>query len=160
MGTYGINIAEEAHFVNLYPPKSLNGGGSSDVFSMENYGHATIVIQLGATVGATVGVQVEECDDFTPTTHPGIAGWEYYLETTDSGDTPAAGVTSSSTVGLSLAASTNSFVIIELDGTLLSDGYENVRITIRDPAAATIGAAFAILSGSRYGQAQTPTAIV
>ena len=61
-------IPNEGHVVNILAPVDINGGAvSSDVFSMENYAHVDIIIQLGVT-GAASTVTVEECDDFTPTT--------------------------------------------------------------------------------------------
>ena len=56
----GFVIAEEAHVVQALAPVDINGGVNSDVWSMENHAHATILVALGVTGGATT-VTVEEC---------------------------------------------------------------------------------------------------
>lgn len=154
-----FTIPENGHFVNALPVCNLNGGETSDVWSMENYAGCDIIVMIGATAGATVGIQVEECDDFTPTTSPGITHWGYYYESTSTGDTPAARATTSSTIGITLSASANSFCIIHIDNKHMSDGYENLRVTVRNPGAAVNGAIGVVLTGARYAQSQTPTAI-
>jgi len=45
--------AEDGHIVNILPPLDINGTGScGDWFSMENYTHASIILQLGVTGAA------------------------------------------------------------------------------------------------------------
>ena len=82
----GINIAEMGHIVNILPPIDITGGAFSDVFSMENYAHATIIVQIGVSAAAFTKLIVEECDDFTPTNHTDIAHYIYKEETAE-GDT-------------------------------------------------------------------------
>jgi len=153
----GFVIAEAGHVVNCGPPIDINGAGlAGDVFSMEEYAHASIIIQLGVT-GAATTLTVEACDDFVPTTHPAIA-FSYYIEDTDSGDILGAR-TAVTTAGIALSTNDNVFYVIELDASELPDGYPCVRVALSDPSAATLANICVILSGSRYGEVESPTAI-
>lgn len=154
----GINIAEMGHVVNILPPVDLNGGKNSDVFSLENYGHATIIVQIGVSSGAVPTVKVQECDDFVPTTPTDIA-FNVYKEETADGDTLGARVAAAST-GVALSTNNGIFYVIELDARELSDGFGKARLSFSDPSAAVIGSAIAILSGARYGNDLSPSAIV
>lgn len=152
----GTNIAEQMHVVNILPPVDINGGASSDVFSLENYGHATIIVQMGVT-GAAVTVTVEECDDFVPTNDTAIA-FNVYKEETAAGDTLGAKVVATAS---GFVASTNNsiFYVIEIDGSELTDGFNKLIVKFSDGSATTIASAVAILSGARYGNSESPTAI-
>jgi len=150
-------LANEGHVVNIIPPIDVNGGKSSDVFSMENYSHASIIIQVGVSSAAPT-ITLEECDNFTPTTHTEIA-FNYYSETTASGDTLGAKAAATSS-GFAISANDNIMYVIEVEASELSDGYPNLRISVSDGSASVIMSAVAILSGSRYGNDQSATAIV
>jgi hypothetical protein len=152
----GINVAEMGHVVNILPPVDINGGVNSDVFSLENYGHATIIIQIGVSAG-TVAFTVEECDDFVPTTDTAIA-FAIYKEETASGDTLGAKV-AATTSGVTTSGNDNIFYVIEIDARELTDGYGHLIVKFVDPSASVIASAVAVLSGSRYGNDQSPTAI-
>lgn len=154
----GFVIGEAGHVVLALAPIDINGGAvSSDVWSMENYSHCSILIALGVT-GAASTVTVEECDNFTPTTHPAIA-FSYYAETTDAGDT--LGVRTAAAVGgFSTSTNDNVFYVIEVDGSQLSDGYPNLRVSMSDPGAGTLVCVIVILSGPRYAEEQSASAIV
>jgi len=151
----GITIAEQCHVVNILPPVNINGGVSSDVFSLKNWQHATILIQTGVTHAAST-VTVEECDDFTPTNHTAIP-FAYYEETTAAGDTLSARK-QATTSGFATSANDNGFYVIEIDAAQLSEGFPNLIVKFSDPGGATFASAVAILSGGP-GQAITDTAI-
>jgi hypothetical protein len=53
MSAKGFVLAEEGHVVQALAPVDCNGGKSSDIWSMANYSHASIVLLLGVTGGAT-----------------------------------------------------------------------------------------------------------
>jgi hypothetical protein len=151
------NLAERFHFVNALPPVDINGAAqNSDVWSMKNWRHATIIVVLGVT-GAASTVTVEECDDFVPTNSTAIA-FNVYKEETDAGDTLGARV---ATAAAGFAASTNDnvFYVIEVDASELTDGYPNMRVAMSDPAVATVAAILVILSDPRYLGDQSATAI-
>jgi hypothetical protein len=156
MSAKGFVLAEEGHVVQALAPVDCNGGKSSDIWSMANYSHASIVLLLGVTGGATT-VTVEECDDFTPSNSTAIA-FSYYAETTAAGDTLGAR-TAATTAGFAASTNDGVFYVIEIDASQLTDGYPNLRVVLSDPSGATFGSITAFLSGSRYGEEQSATAI-
>lgn len=152
----GITLAEECHIVNALPPVDINGGKYTDVWSMENHSHATIIVQMGVT-GAASTITVEQCDDFTPTTSAAIA-FSYYAETTAAGDTLGAR-TSATTAGFASSTNDNIFYVIEVDAAQLSAGYPCLRVAFSNPGVSTLANVCVILSGSRYAGDQNATAI-
>lgn len=149
-------LANEGHVVNILAPVDINGGASSDIFSMKNHSHVSIIIQLGVT-GAASTVTVEECDDVTPTTDTAIA-FSYHAETTASGDTLGA-LTAATTAGFATSTNNGVFYVIEIDAAQLSDGYPYLQVEFSDPGAATFASAVAVLSGARYASDQSATEI-
>ena len=152
----GWNIAEMGHVVNILPPVDVNGGKNSDVFDMKNYGHATIIVQIGVSAAAPT-VKVQECDDFVPSTPTDIA-FDVYKEETAAGDTLGARVANAST-GVVASGNDNIFYVIEVDARKLSDGKGKLRLNFSDPSGSCIASAVAVLSGARFGNTLSPTAI-
>ena len=144
------------HFVQALAPVDINGGKTSDVWSMGKYAHASIQILLGVTGGATT-VTLEECDNFAGDNNTAIA-FSYYKEETAAGDTLG---TKTAATNSGFAASTNDgvFYIIEIDAAALSDGKPCLQVQLSNPSGATFGAIGVVLTGARYGQEQSPTAI-
>ena len=155
-GSKGIVLGEDLHIVLATAPVDINGGVSSDVWSMANHSHASILVMLGATAGATT-ITVEECDDFGPNANTAI-GFSYYAETTAGGDTLGARTTVSS-AGFEASQNGGVFYVIEIDASQLSDGRPNLRVVASNPSASVLGAIVVILSGSRYAQESSATAI-
>jgi hypothetical protein len=153
----GINIAEQCHVVNILPPQSITDAVVSDVFSLKNYQHATIIVQAGSTNADAGNITIEECDDFTPTNDTAI-GFTYYEETTAAGDTLSAKKTAT-TSGIDVSANDNITYVIEIDAAQLSDGYPNLILKWSAPGGATLVSAVAILSGARYAGSESSTAI-
>lgn len=156
MGAKGINLAEEGHIVNIIPPVDINGGvTNSDVFSLKNYAHATIILQLGVT-GAACTPTVEECDDFVPTNVTTIAHARYDEETA-AGDTLSARSVKAA-AGVATSTNNNIMYVFEIDADELTDGRPNLRLVLSDPGVATFASAVAILTGG-IAKGITPTAI-
>jgi hypothetical protein len=155
MSAKGFYIAEEGHVVNILPPQDIAAGVSSDVFSMKGYAHATIIVQCGSTNADAGNVTIEECDNFTPTTDTAIS-FNYYAETTDTGDTLGAKTYAAS---IDVSANDNVMYVIEIDAAQLTDGYPNLILKWSAAGGATIASAVAILSGARYASAESATAI-
>lgn len=153
----GITIAEQGHIVNALPPIDISGGATADVFSMENYGHATIIVQVGVSAAAFTKILVNECTSFAGANATAIA-FNYYSETTAAGDTLSTR-TAATTAGVTPSANNNIFYVIELDASELSDGYNFVQVQLTNGTNSVIGSVVAILSGSRYGEEASPTAI-
>ena len=152
----GLYLAEEAHDVLALAPVDINGGVSSDVWSMTKWSHASILIALGVTGGATT-VTVEECDNFVPDNSTAIA-FSYYKEETAGGDTLSA-KQAATTSGFAASTNDGIFYRIEIDTAQLSDGFPNLRVVLSDPSGATFASIVATLSGGRYAQVQSATAI-
>ena len=152
-----MNIAEQGHVVNILAPIDITGGATVDIFSMENYRHATIIIQFGVTASAATKITVEECTSAAGAGNTAIAHY-IYKEETASGDTLGAR-TAVAAAGTTPSANDNIFYVIELDASELSDGSEWVKLTITAPAASILCSAVAVLTGARYGKDQSATAI-
>lgn len=150
-------LAEHGHVVNALPPKDINGAvTNSDVWSMANHDHVSIVVQLGVT-GAAVTVTVEACDDFVPTTVETIA-YAAYKEETAAGDTLGAR-TAIAAAGFAMSANDDIFYVFEIKAAELPAGKPNLRVVLSDPAAATLASAAAILSAARFAGEQSATVI-
>lgn len=156
MGARGITLAEEGHLVQALAAVDINGGTNTDVWSMKNHAHCTIIIGLGVTGGATT-VTVQECDDFTPSNSTAIA-FSYYAEETAGGDTLGAR-TAATTAGFAASTNDGVFYVIEVDADDLSDGFPNLRVAFSNPGGITFASVFALLTGARYAQEQSATAI-
>ena len=153
----GLNVAEQCHVVNILPPQDVAAGVSSDVFSMKNFSHATIIVTAGSTNADAGNVTVEQCDNFTPSTHPDLAAFAYYAETTAAGDTLAA---RASGAAIDVSGNDNITYVIEIDAAELDvDTYGYLRISWSACGGATYASAVAILSGQRYAGDANATAI-
>ena len=153
MSAKGTNIAQEFHVVNILPPKDVSGGVSSDVFSMKDAGHATIIIQAGSTNADAGNVTLEECDNFIPTTHNEMT-FNFWMEDTASGD-----VVEKQTAAalIDVSGNDNIVYVIEVDASEMTAAYPNLRISWSACGGATYGSAVAILSGFRYGKEASAT---
>ncbi|KKN00565.1 hypothetical protein LCGC14_1136520 [marine sediment metagenome] len=152
----GFTIAEQGHVVQLIAPQSASTALTSEVFSMENWGHATIIVHGGA--GSSLTVTVSEADNFTPSNQATIV-FNYAQEATAAGDTLTA-LAAATTAGIAIGTATGTYLVIEIDGDELNDGFPNLIINLSDPGTAKIVSAIAILSGGRYQKDITATAIV
>ena len=155
----GFNIAEMGHVVNVIPSIDITGGKKGDIFSMKNYAHATIIIQVGVSVAAFTKILVNECSAFDGSDRQAIA-YSIYKEETALGDTLGAR-TAVALAGLTPSANDTIFYVIELDARELSDARQFVEIELTNASGnSVIASVVAILSGSRYGGDQSATAIV
>jgi hypothetical protein len=155
----GFNIAEMGHVVNVLPPKDVSGGATGDRFKMTNYAHASILVTFGVTVAGSPTILVKECTAASGGTATAIA-FNYYAETTAAGDTLGA-KTAATSAGISASPNNSIMYLIELDARELSDGSEWVEASITDlSTSSNLASIVAILSGSRYAETQSPTAIV
>lgn len=149
-------LAQEGHIINALAPVDINGGANSDVWSMKDCSHASIIIKLGVT-GAASTVTVEECDDFTPTNSTAIA-FKYAAETTAGGDTLGS-LTAATTAGFATSTNDGVFYVIEIDVEELSEGYPCLRVVFSDPSAATFADVTVVLTGLSYQGDQNRTQI-
>jgi hypothetical protein len=159
MGAKGCVIAEECHVVNILPPIDITGGVYSDIFSMENYAHATIIVQIGVSAAAFTKIIVNECTSFSTGAGAGTAiAHNIYKEETASGDTLGAR-TAVAAAGTTPDAANNIMYVIEIDAAELTSGYGFIELSLTNGANSVIASAVAILSGARYPSDQSATAI-
>lgn len=152
-----MNLAERGHIVNILPPIDINGGATGDVFTMQDYRHATIIIQIGVSAGAPTKIIVNECTNAAADNATAIAHY-IYKEETAAGDTLGAR-TAVLAAGTTPSANDTIFYVIELDTETLSNGYEWVQLSVTNAAQSVIASAVAILTGARYGKTESPTVI-
>lgn len=153
----GFVIAEEGHIVQIMSPIDITGGVLSDVWSMANYGHATIIVSIGVSAAAFTKIILQECDDFTPSNSTDI-GYGLYSEETALGDTLGARVVTAA-AGKTPSANDQIHYVIEIDAAELTDGFPNLRLSLTNGVNAVLASAIAILSGARYGVVSSATAI-
>lgn len=160
-----MTFTEENHIVNILPPQSINASPvAGDVFTLKNYGHATIIVEFGSVhASADATITLSECDDFTPTNDTDIA-FSYRLEDTATGDTLGS-LSSAASTGLTVKSggdigiTDNKFLVIEVDASELSAGYPGLELNISAPGEAVLVSAQAILSQPRYETEDDATAI-
>jgi len=151
-------LAEQAHIVNILPPQSISGAVTSDVFSMRNASHCSIIVTCGTTNADAGNITIEECDDFTPTNDTAI-DFYYYAETTATGDTLGPRTLAAAATGIDVSANDNITYVIELDADELSEGYSCLELKWSAPGGATLVSAVAILTGYAYQGVDQPTEI-
>ena len=156
-------VSQIMKVIPLILPKDITGAAqTSDVVNMKGWDHLAIVVQQGAWAGGTSSLEVEACDDNTPTTHPSMDFW--YRIATMGGAALSdvwGALTWSTSTGITLPATANRATIIEVDaaevyanrvaGVAANAGYHRVRISVGSPGAnADLLCAFAILYNGRY----------
>ena len=153
----GINLAEQGHIVNILPPQSISGAATSDVLTLKNYQHVTLLVTAGSTNADAGNITVLECDDFVPSNSTAIV-FSYYKEETAAGDTLSAKQTAT-VAGIDVSGNDNITYVIEIDASQLTDGYDCLQLAWSAPGGATLVSAVAVLSGARYAGSESPTAI-
>ena len=150
-------IAECCHLVNIIPPWGSNAGTKdSDIFSMKDTSHVSIILQVGTQAGA-FDIDVVASDDFAASNTTAIAFAVYKEETAD-GDTLGSRTAVAST-GFASAAANNTMYVIEIDAEELPEGKPNVQLKLSGLDNTTYVSAVAILSGLSYQGDQTRTQI-
>lgn len=154
-------FVQENHFVNAATAVTAlddfaNGSPAMDVVNLGKYDRATWVYQQTAGNTGTLNIQVDSCDDVTPSTATAI-GFDYW---TVSGDTRSDKLTATA-VGYTTVAGSDQMVIVEINSSELSgtDKYARVQITevTNDPVSASC---LCIMSKGRVVSEVPPTAIV
>ena len=157
----GFVAAENGHVILLLQPQgtTVTVALTSDTFSMENWAHATILVAGGAGTGPTA-VTVGECTGFGGTGRTAVT-FRYAAEATAGGDVLDAALAWASAFTLS-AGSTGVYAVIEIDADELSDGYQFIQVNFSAGTTAIPKdlCAFGVLSGGRYAEDITASAIV
>lgn len=155
---------ENNKIINALPPVSHASGfnGSSDIISMKNYQHATIIITTGASSTSDSVLTVNAATDVAGGTNAAIAfQYRKNILTADAFSALANATVS----GVAMTASkANSVYVIELDAAeLLAAGqaYDCFYLTATaDTSNAQLVAVTVILSQPKYPQENLPSAIV
>lgn len=153
----GLVLSEVGHFVNVIPPIDITGGVAGDRFTMKNHHHATIVVAIGVSAAAFTKIIVKECDAASGGTANAIA---YTLrgEETAAGDTLGA-AEAVAAAGKTPSANDNIFYVIEIDASELTEGFPWIEVELTNGVNSVIAHVDAWLTGSRYQEDQTATAI-
>ena len=153
----GITITEECHVVNLVPPVNIDtGGGFDEAVHLGNYAHCTFVCSSGAITNATT-LTVAACTD-SGGTSPTALDFKYSREVTGSSDVFSALTWKGDTSGIATGTQDGSTHVIEIDASELPDGKPWLELSASNPGADHFMGVIAILSGSRYAGAVTPSA--
>jgi len=160
-----MRLAEQTKIVPLIAPADYGSAGEdTDAFTMENYGHATIIIVLGALTGDSVLKLYEGATGVKTTAKTFNYRWTTaVIEAAADADTLAAEAAMSvAATGLELTGATyaNKMLVIELDDSDLTDGFPWITVQIDSTATVLLVSAVAILSQPRYAQNVPPTATV
>jgi hypothetical protein len=153
----GFHVAEAGHVVNILPPVDVTGGVTADRFNMKNYAHASIILQVGASAAAFTKILVNECDAATSGNSTAIP-FKLYAEETAAGDTLGAAEAVAAT-GKTPSANDNITYVIEINASELSDGFNFVELELTNGSNSVIASAVAVLSGARYANAESATAL-
>jgi hypothetical protein len=156
--TVGIWPTEDGHIVNILPPVDITGGKQGDRFSMANYGHASIIVQVGVSAAAFTKIILNACTADTGGVATAIP-YTLYPQETALGDVVGAKESVAAT-GRTPSANDGIFYIIELDARELPEDSKWVELSLTNTANACLASAIAILSAARYGQRSSPTTIV
>jgi len=150
----GITLSEEGHFVTLFDSDDQGAAGSSEVLSMKNWAHCTILISKGAGSASTIVVK-----NATSFAGAGAATmpFAYYKENATDGDTLSARA-NATTAGTALSSSAGTILAIEIDADELPDGSPYLYITHNTTTASEFSA-MAILTGGRFQKSESDTAI-
>jgi hypothetical protein len=141
-------IAEQGHPVPIiYPQGSAAPTINSDIVSLKNASHVSILLAVGAQAGAFTA-KLYEGSDFSDCTTE-LAGAVYKEETTNSdqlGDRTAVVAAS----GVAIAATNNIFYVFEVDVEDLTEGNTNIQLKLSALDNTTYVMAWAILSGYAF----------
>jgi hypothetical protein len=158
MSVKGFYTAQEGHVVNILPPQEISGGATAQVFNMEGYRHASIVLQLGAQAAANTKILVNACTDASGDGATAIPFDIFAQETAGVANDVLSTRTAVTAAGYVPAAGANIFYVIELDADALPDGSPFVQLEVTNGANANFASAVAVLSGGRFVGDQSPTA--
>jgi len=151
-------LSQEAHIVSMIAPVgSSTATIDSEVVSMKDASHATIILTVGVQGGAS-SFTVVEGDDFTPSNEAAIA-YRLAKEETTTGDTLGA-LTAVASTGSVVAATDYTIYVIEVDSEDLSEGYNNIQLKLAALDNTTYVSAICILTGLCYQGDETRTQII
>ena len=159
---HGIYLSEDTHIVNVLPPVDITGGKTTQAVKMAYHGHASFVLQLGASAAAPGAVTVQ-AGSATAAVGSAVAGataipFKVYKQEVAGAANDVLGVkVAATTSGFTPSANDGIFYVIEVDADDLPAGLPYVQLSLANTANSVIASAVAILSGSRYAGSQSDT---
>jgi hypothetical protein len=153
----GFVLSEEGHVVQILAPVDITGGITAQRFSMKNYQHASILIQVGVSAAAFTKIILKQCTDAAGDGAVAIPFSIYKQETTGASNDVLGARTAVAAAGYTPSANDGIFYVIELDAAELADGSPWIELDLTNGANSVIASAVAFLSGARYGETQSPT---
>lgn len=158
MTTGARGLGRHFDIVPAIVPVNLNtGANTGDRVHMKNYKNCAIVIFASiGTAGSDLAVDVQEANAATGGTIQDLdVVTKYYIKdalsltsaTTWAEVSQAAASEISDTGGAGTSAEHSQIVVIEVDSTQLSDGFEWLSVNVPQPGATKLGCAFYVLSG-------------
>lgn len=154
----GMNLAEQAHVVNVLPAVDITGGKTGDVFSMKAHRHATILLSIGVSAAAFTKILVNACSDAAGSNPEAIA-FDIYREETDAGDSFGARHAVDA-AGYTPSANNNIMYCIEIDAAQLPDDKPYVQLQLTNGANSVIASAIAVLTGAGYVGSNTGQSVL
>lgn len=157
----GFNVAEAGHVVNVIAPVDGNAGApvTNQRFSMKNWDHASIIVQLGITGGTPTSILLKAFAAASGGVGTAI-GFRSYGPPTNQGisnDVLPAGVDNAATGITTITTNDQTFYVIEVDSASLPDGLPWLQLEVTMPASSNLVSAIAILSAGRFAFASSPT---
>lgn len=154
----GFYAAQEGHLVNILPPVDITGGKTAQAFGMQNYAHASILIQIGVSAAAPGLVTLNACTDNAGDNPTAIPFNVYKQETAGAANDVLGSKVVVPSTGFTPSAHAGIFYVIEIDAEALPQGSPYLQLAMANTANSVIASAVAILSGSRYAEDQSITA--
>jgi len=158
----GGRTFQNFHVVNALPAEAAmddlyNGGVATDVVNLGKYEKATWILSRGAGATGSAVIQVQSCDDATPSSTTAIP---FTYQVAASGDTFAATATAVA-AGYTTAVGAGSTVVVEINASELSGTDKYARLIATESANDPVsGNVVCIMSGGKVVQDIAPTAIV
>lgn len=153
----GMNVAEQAHIVNILPPVDITGGKLSQRFHMKAHQHATIIIQVGVSAAAWTKIILNSATAASGGTSTAIPFVLYACETTTADVLAAREAILAA--GRTPSAVDSIFYVIELDASELIDGAPWVELSLTNGSNSVLASAVAIVTGARHASAASPTIV-
>ena len=154
-----MRFCEQNKIIPILEPQDHQAGVSGDSFSMENYGHFTLILSFGELTGDAILTVASGADAGTATTaetfNYRVTASELKTATGDNLGTES----TSAALTLTAASYEDFMLVVEMDADELTTGQQWVTPAISSAGSEVLVSIVAILSEPRYAQAVPPTAI-
>lgn len=153
----GFTLAENLHIVNIIPATpGSHADMQSDYINMKNASHVDFIISFGTSAG-TATVFVQEACTAAGATATNLA-FNYYAETTDSGDVLEGPTAATAAGGLTCGGNDKTMYVVSVDAAQMAETKKFLTLILHN-SAANASCAMAVLSGCRYVSAGSATVL-